>query len=141
MTAYSSFGTLLSVDDGGGVSFTTIGAVRDISGPAMTTDTEDATTHSSAGGFAETLPTLRHAGEVTFDILFDPSDATHDGTTGLLSLQASRAKRSFRMAMPTNPAKRWNFQGYITGVSIAAPVSGMLTASITITITSQPTIS
>jgi len=141
MTAYSSFGTLLQVDDGGGVSFTTIAHVRDITGPAMTTDVEDVTSHSSAGGFEEIIPTLKHAGEVTFDVLFDPNDATHDGSTGLVSLQNSRAKRSFRMIMPTSPAKRWNFQGYITSVSVAAPVAGVQTASVTIRISGQPTIS
>jgi hypothetical protein len=139
-TPYSSTGTLLQMDDGGGVTFTTIAQVQDIDGPAVSTDTEETTNHSSPGGFEEVIPTIKRSGEVTFPILYDPNDPTHDTTTGLYFVQNARAKRSFRMVYPTSPSRRWNFTGYITNLENHAPVAGLLTADVTIKVTGQPTL-
>ena len=75
--AISAFGTLLKVGDGGGTEvFTTIAEVKEISGPSISVDTVELTTHSSSGAWKEYLPTLIDAGEVTFDVNFIPTNAT-----------------------------------------------------------------
>jgi hypothetical protein len=140
-TPYSSTGTLLQMDDGGGITFTTIAQVMDIDGPTISVDTEETTNQSSPGGYEEVIPTIKRSGEVTFDVLFDPSDATHDATTGMIFVLNGRLKRSFREVFPTTPSKRWNFTGYITNIGTAAPVAGLLRAPITIKVTGQPTLS
>jgi len=141
MTAYSSFGTLLQMDDGGGVNFTTIAQVGDISGPEVSVDTEETTNQSSPGGYEEVIPTIKRSGEVTFPVWWDPNDATHDATTGIYYVLNNRLKRSFREIFPTNPVKRWNFTGYITNLGNTAEVAGLLTANVTIKVTGQPTLS
>jgi hypothetical protein len=141
MTAYAATGTLLQVDDGGGVTFTTVANVGDIDGPAVSVDTEEYTNHSSPGGYEQLLPTIKRSGEVSFPVSWDPNDPTHDGTTGLVFLANARLTRNWRMVFPTSPARRWNFQGFITEFSTGAPVAGMLSADVTIKVTGQPTLS
>ena len=144
MPAYSSFGTLLQMGstDGGGGSFTTIAQVLDISGPEFTIDTEETTNQSSAGGYEEFIPTIKRSGNVTFDVLYDPSAATHEqASTGLLYVMINRKLRGFQLVMPTTPAKQWNFLGYIVGFNQQNAVAGTQRASITIKISGQPTIS
>jgi hypothetical protein len=136
---YSSFGTLLQMGDGGGPEvFTTVAQVLDISGPGFTTDTEETTNQSSPGGFEEFIPTIKRSGEVTFDVNYDPSDATHDATTGLVAAYQNRTKKNWRLLIPTTPAKRWDFSGYVTGFEQANPVAGIQRASVTIKISGQP---
>lgn len=143
MPAYSSFGTLLQMGstDGGGGTFTTIAQVLDISGPEFQIDTEETTNQSSSGGYEEFIPTIKRSGNVTFDILFDPSAATHEqASTGLLYVMTNRKLRGFKLQMPTTPAKEWQFLGYIVGFSQSNPVAGTQRASITIKISGQPTL-
>lgn len=144
MPAYSSFGTLLQMGDtdGGGGSFTTVAQVLDISGPEFSVDTEETTNQSSTGGYEEFIPTIKRSGNVTFDILFDPAQATHeDASTGLLYVMVNRKLRGYQLLMPTSPATQWNFLGYVVGFSQANPVAGTQKASITIKISGQPTLS
>lgn len=145
MTAYSSFGTLLQMSDtdgGGGAGvFTTIAQVLDISGPAFSVDTEETTNQSSAGGYEEIIPTIKRSGNLECEILFDPSAATHDQTTGVIFVMNGRKLRSYRLVMPTSPSRRWNFDAYIVGFDQENPVAGTQRASLTLKITGQPTLS
>lgn len=138
---YSSFGTLLQMGDGGGPEvFSTVGQVLDIDGPEFSTDTEETTNQSSPGGREEYIATLKRSGEVTFDINLDPDDATHNQSTGLMAAYEARTRKNFRMLLPTSPARRWDFAGFITGFGMSAPVAGVLRASVTIKITGAVTL-
>jgi len=144
MTAYSSFGTLLQMGsiDGGGGSFTTIAQVLDLSGPEFSVDTEETTNQSSPGGYEEFIPTIKRSGNMTFDVLYDPAQATHeDASTGIVYVMVNRKLRGYRLLMPVSPAKQWNFLGYVVGFSQANPVAGTQKASVTIKISGQPTLS
>lgn len=123
----SSHGTQLQVKDSG--TFKTIGEVLDISGPGTTLNTEDATSHDSAG-WREPLPTIREGGEVTFDV-------NYYGETEqkfLRTSQGSRTRLEFQMVLPTI-SETLGFSGYVTGFEYSAPVEGILRASITIAVT------
>ena len=138
---YSSFGTLLQMGDGGGPEvFTTVAQVMDIEGPEFSTDTEETTNQSSPGGFEEFIATIKRSGELTFDVNFDPSDATHNATTGLIAAYQNRTKKNWRLLMPVSPAKRWDFAGIVTGMGQSNPVAGILRSSVTIKISGQPTL-
>lgn len=139
MAKYSSFGTLLQIDDGGG-SFTTIAGVLDIQGPGLSSDTEDATNHGSAGGWEEVLPTIKRSGEVTFDILYDPADATHDPTTGLLAELKNQSKTTYKLVFTDAATTTWQFDAYTLEFGPSTPVSGLLKASLRLKLTGQPTL-
>lgn len=134
--AISSFGTLLQIGDGGGPeNFTTIGEVKDISGPDLKLNTEDVTNHSSPGGWMEKVGTLLEAGTVDFDINYVPTEATHDATTGLLADMIARTKRNFKLVFPDAGATTWPFTAIVANFKPGAPVSGVLTATVSLEVT------
>ena len=139
--AISSFGTLLKIGGGGTAEqFTTIAEVRDISGPPLGLGTEEVTSQSSPGGWREFVPTLLEAGEVTFDLNFVPTDPTHSYSAGLIDDMVSRTLRNFELVFPDTGATTWAFAAYVTGVEPDEPVEGALAASVTLTISGQPTL-
>jgi hypothetical protein len=139
--AISAFGTLLKIGDGGSTEvFTAIAEVTDIGGITLSTATEDATNHSSSGGFEEKIPTTLSTGPVKFGINFVPTGPTHSYSTGLIKDWVNKTKRNFKLVFPDTGATTWSFAAYVTGVDIKAPVKGKLAADITLDITGQPTL-
>ncbi len=137
--AISSFGTRLQMGDGASPeNFTTIAEVKDISGPALALDTEEVTAHDSPGGWEEHIGTILRSGEVSFDINYIPTQATHNPSTGLIRDMVQRTLRNFRMIFPNAGNTTWSFSAFVTGVGPSAPVAGVLTASVTLRITGQP---
>lgn len=127
-SAVSSHGTFLKVGDGDEPEvFTTIAEVKDISGPAMSLNMEDATSHDS-GGWREEIATLLEAGDISFDINYT-ADATQ---TILETAQYARTRLSFQMVLPLAVPVTKSFLGYVTSFENSAPVEGILTASVTI---------
>jgi len=141
--ALSSFGTLLKIGDGAGPpeNFTTIAEVKDISGPKLEQGTEEVTSHGSAGGWREYVGTLLSAGEVTFDLNFVPTEATHNPSTGLIADLKNRVKRSFKLVFPDAGATTWAFSALVTGFEPGEPVEGSLAAAVTLRVTGQPVLS
>lgn len=133
-SARSSHGTLLKVGDGGTPTevFTTIAEVKDISGPSLTLNTEEVTSHDS-NGWKESIPTLLEAGEVSFDINYSKQTTQ----TYLRSAQAARTRLNFQIVWPLVPTETASFSGLVTGFEFSAPVEGILTASVTIDISGQ----
>jgi predicted secreted protein len=126
---------------GDGGTFTTLGEVKDITGPAVSLDVIDVTNQDSPGGYEEIIPSIRRAGEVTFDVNFNPADGTHDATTGLVFLANNKTKRGWRLWMQDEDDSYWAFDAYVTGLQMKAPVAGVLAATTTLRITGMPTIS
>jgi hypothetical protein len=139
--AHAAIGTKLKIGDGGSpVSYTTIAEVVEISGPALSVDTADATHHSSSGDYEEVVPTVIRSGEVTFDINYLPTDSTHDATDGLLNDLENKTKRNFELVFTDGSNTTWTLTGYVTGFEPSAPHDDKLDASVTIKLTGQPTI-
>lgn len=137
--ARSSFGTLLKIGDGGGSEvFTTIGEVRDISGPAMALGTEEVTSHDSASGFREYIPTLLEGGEVSFTINFTAA-STQGFSGGLYTSMTNKTLRNFQLVIPTASAKTCSFAAYVTAFPLNLPVEGAITADITLQISGAVT--
>jgi predicted secreted protein len=135
-------GTQIQLGDGGSPeSFLTIAEVKSISGPSLSRDTIDVTTHSSTGGVREFINGLADGGEVSFDVNFVPGAATHNNTTGMLSLWASGRRANFKIIFPTSPAVTWSFNGVLTAFEMSAPTDEVLGASVTIKVAGSPTLS
>lgn len=139
MGGIAAFGTLLQMEDASTPgTYLTVAEIKDISGPSMSGNVMDGTTHTSPGGFREKIVGLLDAGEVTFDINWLPANPTHDNTTGFVALFRTRAVKSWRLAYPDTDDTVWEFDAYVSGFSPSAPVEGYLTASVTLTITGAP---
>jgi predicted secreted protein len=137
--ALSSFSTFLKRGDGGAPeNFTLIAEVGDIAGPSMKANTDDATSHSSFGGFQEQIPTTLAVGDIKFPVNFVPSNATHSYSAGLIKDWYNKTLRNFQIVFPDSTT--WAFSAYVIGVDMKAPVKGTLTADITLSVTGAPTL-
>lgn len=136
----SSFGTFLQMGDGGAPeAFTTIAEVGDISGPAVSRDTEEVTNHSSPDGYEEFITTIKRSGEVTFPINFIPDHPTHDQSTGLLGVLDSGVLKNWRLLLSTT-GRRWQFAALVTNFEGSSPVVGKQGGDITLKISGKPSL-
>lgn len=111
-----------------------IAELQDITGPGVTRETIDVTTHDSPDGFREYIGSLKDGGEVTFSLMFDPSDTGHIMLketivrTGIAGLGA-------RVYWPTADGDYAEFDCIPTSLSWNAPVAGVLSADFTAKVT------
>lgn len=140
--AIPGFGTLLKVGDGGSPTetFTAIAEVTDLSGPGFELKAIDATNHSSTGGWEEFIGGLLSGGEVSFEVNFIPTHATHGYSTGLLKDMVNRTKRNFQLVFPDTGTTTWGFAALVTNFEPKEPVDDKLSASITLKLSGQPTL-
>lgn len=124
-----------TTDDG---SFTTVAEVKDITGPAVSLDVIDVTNQDSPGGYEEIVPSIRRAGEVDFDVNFNPAHGTHDDATGLIFLANNKIKRAWRLQLNDPGGHYWAFAGYVVGFQTKAPVAGVLAGTTKLRVTGQP---
>ena len=130
---------LLKIDDGAG-NYTTVAEVMDISGPNLTLDLQDATSHSSTAGWEEVIAGILAGGEITFSLIFLPVNATQSYTSGIIKEMVNRVKRNFKLVWSNTGATEWIFPCYVAAHSAKAPVRGNLTADVTLRVTGQPTL-
>ena len=124
MSKYDAFGCELQK---GGVKYAN---VTNISGPGLSLDTEDVTSHDSTGGWEEVVGTILRSGEISMDLVYDPGDDTHRNTAdGLLADLAARTAITLKLIFSDTPATtEWDFDAFVTGFEPSAPVGGALTA-------------
>lgn len=143
MTKEAAFGAELQMEDtpGGGM-FTAIAHVQDITGPSLSQDTADVTAHDSPGRWEEHVGTILRSGEVTFDIVYDPADGTHDASTGLLdALESDTAGgRDYKLIFSDTANTTWTFPALVTGFEPGNPVADGRSASVSLKITGAPTL-
>lgn len=135
MTKIAAFGTAFKR------GATTIAYVQNISGPGLSADTEDVTTHDSTAAWEEHVVTILRSGEVTLDLEYDPAAATHKNASGgLIYDLASRTAQTFSIVFPDAANTTWSFSAFVTGFEPGAPHDGALTASAKLKLTGQPTL-
>ena len=125
-----------------GVALTAIVAVSSVTGPSLSLDTTDVTTHDSTSAFEEVVGTVLRTGDLSLDIVYDPAADTHDATAGdgILSRKEGKTLTNFSMIFPDSGPITWAFDGYFTGFEPGMPHDGALTASVSIKITGEPTL-
>ena len=135
MAKYAAYGSLLKR------GATTVVAVTNISGPGLSLDTEDVTSHDSTGAWEEVVATILRSGEFTADIVYDPAAATHKNAAGgLVADLVARTAQTYTITFSDTAATVWSFSAFVTGFEPSAPVDGALTASVTFKPTGQPTL-
>ncbi len=137
--ALHAHGTLLQIGDGQPTeTFTTIAEVESISGPNFSLNVSEVPRQDS--DWMEVVPGLLDAGEISLDIHFVPTNATHGYSAGLLKDMTDRTLRNFKLVFPDSGATTWAFAAYVTGFEISAPGDDKLGASVTLRISGQPTL-
>lgn len=141
-SAIIGMGAKLQRGDGGTPTenFTDIAEVRNITGPGPTMDTVDATHLGSPGGWEESIAGVLRAGEVTFELNYIPTEATHKATGGLLGDLKNKTKRNFKLLFPDASITTWSFSAWVTRFEPGTPHDDKLVANVTLKITGQPTL-
>ena len=138
--ALAAYSALLKIGNGAtSEAFTAIAEVRDIEGPELELETKEVTSHDS-GGWREYIGTLLTGGEVSFDLNFIPTDATHSYSAGLIDDMVTRTRRNFQLVFPDSESTTWEFAALVTGFKPSAGVEDELAAEVTLQVTGQPTL-
>lgn len=127
-----------TIAGGGAETFTTIAAVSAIGGPGLSLDVEDVTTHDQATAWEEVVATVLRSGELSADLVYDPTNATHAAGVGTLAALETERLANFKLIFPG--AVTWSFSGYVVGFEPDSPVKGSLTAKVKIKLSGAPTL-
>ncbi len=114
-----------------------IAGVHSISGPGMTGDVVDVSDQDTASGFRAYISGLRTGGQVTFDISYTPSDATHQQL--ITDLKAGQEDNYTITFNSDAGSKTFLFDAIPVGFEVTAPVDGALIASVTLQTTGDVT--
>lgn len=135
MAKYAAYGTELYKGTSG--AGTAIAQVQSISGPGLSLDTEDVTSHDSTNAWEEVVGTILRSGEITLDVVYDPANATH---VALWTDMVSRAAATYTLVFSDSATTEWAFSAYVTGFEPGAPHDGALTASVSMKPTGDMTL-
>jgi hypothetical protein len=125
----ATMGTTLTIGGQG------IYGIQDISGPALSTDTDEVTNHDSPNFTEEFLATIKRTGEISFPLVVDTEDV---GFADLFDAWDARSKDAYVLTYPDGTTI--SFDAYVTGFGLSAPYAGHLSADVTLRPAAAPTI-
>lgn len=135
----AAYGSKLAIQINQTGSYTDVAHVGDLSGPSISAETIDVTTHDSPDAFAEFVAGLLDGGEVSTDLVFDPGAGGHGS---LYNAVADRQLHNFYLKLPgwvsTSGGGYFAFAGLLTAFNVTAPVKDKLGAAITIKVSGKP---
>ena len=117
-----------------------IANINDLSGPGLTLDPIDTTTHDNSSAWRTFVGGLLDAGEISLEIDYVPTAASHGNTSGLVNSLSGRSTASYSMKFPDSATTTWTFTALVTSFEPQAPVDDKLTASVTMKLTGAPTL-
>jgi predicted secreted protein len=139
MAKYDAYGTKFYRGTSAGGDL--YGQVSSISGPGLSADTIDVTSHDSTNAWEEVVVGILRSGEVTMEIVYDPANAFYaNAGTGLLADFIGRASTTYTLEFPDTAGSEWAFSAFVTGFEPSMPVDGALTASVTFKVTGNVTL-
>ena len=129
--AIHGYGITLSYDDGG--SPVSITDITEITPPEVTKETIETTHHGSSGGAREFISGLVDGGEMSVTVNYDPGDTSHSYLRTAANSANSGTPDSFTLTYSDSSTDE--FSGYVTGMSVEAPMDDKVSATFTIKIT------
>lgn len=137
MSAVFAKGTQLKVGDGATPTevFTLIPGVRSITGPSMSAEVIDITSHDTPGQFRDKMQGLKDWGMLSFELLWDPTSAQHQG---LFDDYVAGTVKHYTLTYPTDPPTTISFSGFVGNNPTSSPFDGALTKTAEIVIMADP---
>lgn len=111
-----------------------IAYLRNIDGPSAEINDVDTTTLDSTGGFRTFIAGLIDGGEVSCQMIYDPSVESHK-TLG--TRFKARTLHTYTITHPSTTAGA-AFSGYIKSLSRAVPLDDVVTCDITFKVSANP---
>lgn len=139
MAKKAAFGSQIAVQYLQTGSYIVLNSVGDFTGPEVSVETIDVTTHDSPDAFNEFIAGMADGGSVDFDLVFEYDSAAHET---LYNSVAARGIHNFRVQLPgftsTSDGGYWQFAGLFTKIGAAMPVKDKLSASVSIKVSGKP---
>ena len=141
MPGKAGFGMVVSFGTATGTTTAaTLTNVTGISGLDSEVEVIDVTSHDSSGSYREKVASFIDAGQLTFDVNFDPNSATHRATTGgILYLRDQKTIVPWKVTFPGSPVHSFLVQGFVKSAPFEAPFDDKLGATITVELTGSAT--
>lgn len=120
-----------------------IAEVVNIDGPEFKADTIEVTHMKSPGFWREFIGSLKDGGDLKFDVNLLLANASHNAATGVLSALAGQKappRDTWDIIFPDENATTFSFPGVLTGYKVGAKFDDKLSASITVKVAGQPTL-
>ena len=139
MAGFSAFGTKLRMKDDSTTALSSgdeIGDLTGISGPTMSAEEIDVTSHDSTGAFREFVPSFLDPGEISLE----GNLMSGGGAEDMVDAFNDRKLQNIEIIFPTTDDLKWSFNGYVTGVETDAPYDDKATFSATIKVSGAPTL-
>ncbi len=133
-------GATLQMSDATLTAFSTVAELRTLPIPALQGSRLDVTTHDSPGFTRQFVSGLDDVPAAQFEINWLPANATHDETTGLLSIQRSKAVRVFKVTLPTavSPTKVFTFSAQVLQFTPTVPIDNVMQVQVQLQPTGAP---
>jgi hypothetical protein len=128
--AYTSGGTLTKVS-----TFAYVVELTNVQDAGSRTDLVDTSAHDGSG-YSSQIPTMKRTNQMRLDVNLVPGHATHNETTGLLSLYNSSAYRHWLLVLPPYPGtgrrSTAHIYGHVNYYTETLPVNGVVAAQFTL---------
>lgn len=132
---YAAKGSAISIGDstdGASTIYTPIPSFRSIGNSGGEAERIDVTTHDSVGGRREFRQGFKGEVTVTFEIIYDPADATHQL---LAELFDSGERRDFRVTLTDADASEIDFVAFVNNFPIPnLPIDDAMTLEVALTV-------
>jgi predicted secreted protein len=128
MAGIKAFGTTLAK------GATVIAEITNISGPDMSAEDIDVSSHDSPDGYKEYVQGMKDGGEVSVEGRF----LNNASQSGLKTDFDSGAAAAYVITMPLTPAATFTFTAYVKSLSFTAPYEGELGFSATFKVSGKP---
>lgn len=125
------YGSRFQISSDGGINYTDMAEVVDITPPNETADVIDVTHMQSPDKTREFIEGLKDPGEVSFTINFVPGSGTD------VTLRTMVGRQDCRITFPNGYT--WTFRAFKTGYEPEAPNEDKMAATVTMKVTSTIT--
>lgn len=142
MSEHGSHGVQLLLGDGTvSPSYTAIAQLTSLTPPALERGHTVIASHDMTGAVRKFADALRNEGAVQAAGYWDPSNPTHDESTGIKSVANSGEERNLRIVFPDTDNSQFDFLGYVSNFQPGAleANSGLMTFTCTIEVSGEIT--
>jgi predicted secreted protein len=114
-------------------TFSTVGAVRDITPPKLARDAVETTDMESPERWKEYIGGMKDGGEFSFEMTFDPASAE---TTAFMTDLNTDLTGYYKFIFPD--LSEWGCAALMTGFEPSVPIADKMSATITFRLTGKP---